>query len=236
VEVVEEPPVKKRRVWPVGKEGARIDALCVSAVTMPGAHLAKWGKGDKLYEKAASVFNEQPGRPFAVDGKATKDRFKLLKTKFEKKEADGVKASGSAEERSEMDTMMADACSAINDAKQRTDKAKGEASKAYEALLRAGEDARRSCLARRAQRLGQGSTEAENDDDETDDKKNDRVTATTASGRRRRREELEDEKDEELVALVKKNIEESRQVEQRRCAAEERRISLEEQSLEFARE
>jgi len=47
---------------------------------------------------------------------------------------------------------------------------------------------------------------------------------------------LEDEKDEELVALVKKNIEESRQVEQRRCAAEERRISLEEQSLEFARE
>jgi len=44
---------------------------------------------------------------------------------------------------------------------------------------------------------------------------------------------LEDEKDEELVALVKKNIEESRQVEQRRCAAEERRLSLEERSLEF---
>jgi len=157
VEVVEGPPVKKCRVWPVGKEGARVDALCVSAVTMSGAHLAEWGKGDKLYEKAASVFNEQPGRPFAVDGKAIKDRFKLLKTKLEK-EADGAKASGSAEERSEMDTMMADACSAINDAKQRADKAKGEASKADEALLQAGEDARRSCLARRAKRLGQGST------------------------------------------------------------------------------
>jgi len=97
---------------------------------MSGAHLAEWGKRDKLYEKAASVFNEQPGRPFAVDGKAIKDRFKLLKTKFEKKEADGVKESGSAEELSEMDTMMADACSAVNDAKQRADKAKGEASKA----------------------------------------------------------------------------------------------------------
>jgi len=47
---------------------------------------------------------------------------------------------------------------------------------------------------------------------------------------------LEDDKDEELEAPVKKNIEESRQVEQRRCRAEERRLSLEERSLEFARE
>jgi len=40
-------PPKKRRVWPVGTEGIRVDLLCASAVTMPGAHLAEWGRGKK---------------------------------------------------------------------------------------------------------------------------------------------------------------------------------------------
>lgn len=72
VDVIEGPPVKQRRVWPVGKEGTRVDALCLSVVTMFGVHLDEWGKGDKLHQKAASMVTEQPGRPFAVDWRATK--------------------------------------------------------------------------------------------------------------------------------------------------------------------
>lgn len=68
VAVVTAPPAKKRRVWPVGEVGARVDILCVSAVTASGAHLADWGQGDKLYEFATGIFNEQTFRPFVVDG------------------------------------------------------------------------------------------------------------------------------------------------------------------------
>jgi len=157
-------------------------------------------------------------------GGPQKNLYKVLKTKVVQKDSDGAKASGSAEAVSEMDTRMSDVCSEMEDTTPRANKAEEEAGKADEALMRAGQDARRSCLGLRAKRAGQGSTEARNDDEEAVEDKNDRAAATNASGCRRRREELNDQKDEELVALVKKNNdEEIRQVELRRCAAEERR-------------
>jgi len=41
------PPPKKRWVWHAGTERIRVDLLCASAVTMAGAHLAEWGKGEE---------------------------------------------------------------------------------------------------------------------------------------------------------------------------------------------
>jgi len=121
-------------------------------------------KGDKLHQKAASMVTEQPGRLFAVDWRATKNLYQELKTKFVQNDADGATASGSAGEVFEMDTRMSDVCSEMDDTTLRADKEKEEAGKADEALMRAGQDARRWCLGLRAKRAGQGSTDAKNDD------------------------------------------------------------------------
>lgn len=215
-----------------------MDSLCVSAVTASGAHLAEWGQGDKLYEKADGIFTEQPFRPFVVDGKAIKDRFKLLKNKYEKKEAEGAKSSGTTEEISEMDAMLADACSALNDSKMQAEKAKGEATKEAEALQKAGEAARRAAVVRRVNRRDGGNAEdadAEGEENE-EEGKNEGAKQSPAGGPRRRREELEDEKDEELVQVVKKNIAETRALAERRCAADERRLGVEERKVEVKME
>lgn len=234
------PPPKKRRVWPVGTEGSRVDLLCASAVTMAGAHLADWGKGEETYERAADLFNQQPVKPFHVDGKAIKDRFKLLKAKFEKKEAAGAKESGIAEDVTEMDALMADACSAMNDSRLRAAKAKGETSKKEEALLQAGEDARRAALARRVRRREErGADGAANGDGEEKGEGGEDGGGTTkspAGGRSRRRAEIEDEKEEELLEVVRSSAESSRKAEERRCTAEERRLDLEERKLQHERE
>jgi len=86
------PHPKKRRVWPVGKEGIRVDPLYASAVTMAGAHLAEWGKGEETFERAADLFNQQPAKPFHVDGKAVRRR--------EERDAD-VAADGDGGEKGE---------------------------------------------------------------------------------------------------------------------------------------
>lgn len=210
VQTVKAPPVKKRRVWPVGEEGTRVDALCVSAVTMSGAHLAEWGQGVKMYERVAAVFNKQPLTPFSVDGKAVKDRFLLLKCKFKKKEGKMVKSSGRDEEVSEVDAMLADACSAIKDSKERANKAKGEATKAEEALLLAGEDVRRSTLGRRAKRRDAGGANDKPVDTELTGKEDTGALTSPSTGRGRHCKKMEDDKDEVLVALVKNSKKENR--------------------------
>ncbi|OSX77511.1 hypothetical protein BU14_0146s0002 [Porphyra umbilicalis] len=159
------PPPKKRRVWPVGTEGIHVDLLCASAVTMAGAHLAEWGKGEETYERAADLFNQQPAKPFHVDGKAVNDRFKILKARFEKEEAAVAKESETVEELTEMDALMANSCSAMNDSRLRAAKAKGERTKKENALLQAGTDARRSALARRVRRREERDADVETDGD-----------------------------------------------------------------------
>jgi len=159
------PPPKKRRVWPVGTEGIHVDLLCASAVTMAGAHLAEWGKGEETYERAADRFNQQPAKPLHVDGKAVNDRFKILKAKFEKEEAAVANESETVEEMTEMEALMANSCSAMNDSRLRAAKAKGETTKKEDALLQAGTDARRSALARRVRRREERDADVETDGD-----------------------------------------------------------------------
>lgn len=48
VVVIAAPPQKTRHVWRVGKEGFRVDSLCMSAVTAPGARLPECRQGDFL--------------------------------------------------------------------------------------------------------------------------------------------------------------------------------------------
>lgn len=212
-----------------------MDTLCVSSVTASGAHLAKWGQGDKMNEKAAGVFNEQSRRAFEVDGKAIKDRLKLLKNNYEKKEAEGAKSSGTTEEVYEMDTMLADACYAMNDSKMQAEKAKGEATKEAEASQKSGEAARCAAVVRRVNRRDGGSAEdADADGEENEDEgKSEGAKQSPAGGARRRREELEDEKDEELLQGVKKSIADTRALAERRCAADERRLGVEERKVEL---
>jgi len=234
------PPPKKRWVWHAGTERIRVDLLCASAVTMAGAHLAEWGKGEEPYERAADLFNQQPAKPFHVDGKAVKDRFKLLKAKFEKKEAAVAKESGTVEEVTEMDALMADACSAMNDSRLRAAKAKGETTKKENALLQAGADARRSALARRVRRREErdAGVAADGDGEEKREGGEDGggTTRSPAAGRSRRRAEIEDEKEEKLLEVVRSSAESSRKAEERRCSAEERRLDLEERKLQHERE
>ena len=76
-----DPPKKKARKW----HGVSADLLCVKSVTTAGAHLEEWGNGEKMYDKAASLFNEQPGRPFDTDAKNIKDHFQLVVKCFKRR-------------------------------------------------------------------------------------------------------------------------------------------------------
>lgn len=173
VAVIVAPPAKKRLVWPVWEMDSRLDTLCVSAMTASGAHPADWGEGDKMYEKASDNFNEQPLRRFMVDGKALKDRFKLFKNKYEKKEAERTKSSGTTEEVSEMDDILADACSDMNGSRMEAEKAKEEVTKEAEALPNAEEPSRRSTAVLRVNRRGgRNAEDAGAEVEEPDDKGN----------------------------------------------------------------
>ena len=146
-EVVQVPtPSKNRRTW----RGAEADLMCATAVTTVGAHLAAWGQGEKMYGRAAALFNEQPSRPFDTTEKNIKDHFSNIIKDF--KMTDGVAASrtGASETQTDVDALRMDASSAMQDSKLLAAGAKAQQSKKDETLLRAGETVRRSALQRRS--------------------------------------------------------------------------------------
>jgi len=143
-------PRKKRRTWP----GADAELLCATAVPTVGAHLAEWGRGEQMYERAAEVFNEQPRRPFETDGRTMKEHFCDMLRKFNKRDNVAESRSGVSETQTKVNSLLDEANSAIRDGTLLAAAAKGTQSKKDEALLRAGETVRRSAmnlrLARRA--------------------------------------------------------------------------------------
>jgi len=207
---------------------------------MPGAHLAEWGKGKETHVPAADHFNQQPAKPLHVDGKAVKDRFKLLKAKFENNEAAVAKESGIVEEVTEKDALMADACSAMNDSRLRAAKANEETTKKDNALLQAGADARQSALARRVRRREERDADVAADGDAQEKGEGGEdgggTTRSPARGHSCRRAEIEDEKEEELLEVVRSSAKSSRKAEERGCSSEERRLDLEEQKLQHERQ
>ena len=118
-------PRKKRRTWP----GADTDLLCATAVTTIGAHLAEWGRGEQMYERAAKLFNEHPRSPFETDGRTMKDTFCNMLRKFNKQ--DNVTASwgGVSQTQTKVNSLLDEANSAIRDSKLLAAAAKGTQSK-----------------------------------------------------------------------------------------------------------
>ena len=227
------PPKKKARKW----HGVSADLLCVKAVTTAGAHLAEWGKGEKMYDKAASLFNEQPGRPFDTDAKNIKDHFQLVVKKFEKKDKSEATLSGISVEQTELDEVLSLAASAMADSNSKADAAKGEQAKKDEALQRAGEAVRSAAQARRSARraaaaAAEDASEEGGDASDAGDKGSPAGKASPAVVRRRRRDEEEDEKDQAILDLIERSAKDKQAAEDRRCAAEERRLVLEEKRLE----
>ncbi|OSX76235.1 hypothetical protein BU14_0202s0022 [Porphyra umbilicalis] len=268
-EVVKVPtPSKKRRTW----RGAEAELMCAMAVTTVGAHLAAWGQGEKMYEWAAALFNEQPSRPFDTTAKNIKDHFSNMIKDFKKTDGVAASRSGASETQTEVDALRMDASSAMEDSMLLAAGAKAQQSKEDEALLRAGETVRPSALQRRSVRRAvatgpksaataraltlsargakggngsggdrssrrphNGEVEAEEEGDEGDadgPSTHPEVSPRPVASRRRRWEEAEDDKYEAVFEMIERSVSERKAPEDRRAAAKERRLRLEENRLQ----
>ncbi|PXF48920.1 hypothetical protein BWQ96_01262 [Gracilariopsis chorda] len=126
--------------------------LCARVLTSAGAHLDKWGEGERMYTKAAELFNAQPSKPFDKNSKHIKDRFLLLTERFKKKDAALSKQSGTKEAQDELSNLLEDAAAAMSDARLAATKAKDKKSTVEDELSRAGAAARDLSLMRRTRR------------------------------------------------------------------------------------
>jgi len=200
------PPNKKAQKW----HGVSAGLLGVKAVTTAGAHLAEWGNEEKMYDKAASLFNEQPGRPIDTDEKNIKDLFQLVVNKFDKKDKSEATLSGVSVEQTPLEEVLSVAVSAMADSHSKANEAKGEQEKKEEALQRAGKEVHSASQARRsARRAAAAAAEDANEEGEDASDAGDKVSpagkASPAVARRRRRDEEEDEKDQEILDLIERS-------------------------------
>ncbi|PXF45696.1 hypothetical protein BWQ96_04600 [Gracilariopsis chorda] len=218
---------KKRRVkW----DGARAGLLCARGVTSAGAHLAKWGEGDRMYTRAAELFNAQPSKPFDTNSKHIKDRFLLLTERFKNKDAALAKQSGTTEAQDELSNLLEDATAAMSDVRLAATKATEKKSKVEDELSRAGAAARDVSLMRRTRwnkrvldkNMGGLDVEYESEGD----------GISAAAKRRRRRDDAEEEKDNAIIDIIKRDVAECRDVERRKCATAEKRLDLDQRRFQ----
>jgi len=209
----------------------------VKAVTTAGAHLEEWGKGKKMYDKAASLLNKQPGRHFDTESNSIKNHFQLVVMRLEKKDKAEAALRGISAEQTELEEILSVAASAMADSIFQAKTAKGEHNKIYDALHRVGEAVRRAAQSRQ---LARRAPEAAADDDsgegevefEAGDKGTVEEKLSSSAPRRRRRGDEEDEMKKAIHDLIESGAEDKLAANSRRGTAEEKRLALEEKRLE----
>ena len=101
-----------------GRWTKALDTLLIQEVLARGAHLARHGEGQNVFEEVAEELNKNPSFTMETDWKHAKDRTSLLTRKHRGEDHKRMRASGTEEEYDTLCVLLTDLCHEVDQAKR----------------------------------------------------------------------------------------------------------------------